>query len=90
MANILILTQEQAVLVRTMHRVNEIMLVPSLLHILHRIPSDLLKQPEMTLYQKRAFVLFVTHAFRLMIIVQSVDKNALDAERNPNLKPTLK
>ena len=40
-----------------------------------------------TTAKKRAFVLFVVHAFRLMIIVQSVDRTALDLDKN---KPTLK
>jgi len=70
--------------VRSFHKQDEpTKLIPSILTILARIRSDLLKDPEMTVHKKRSFVLFVTHAFRLMLICQAVDKTILDADRNP-------
>lgn len=84
LANVIILTQEQGILVRSFHKPDEqTKLIPSILHILYRIPSDLLKDPEMTMNKKRNFVLFITHAFRLLLICQAVDKTILDADRNP-------
>ena len=45
----------------------------------------------MTLHKKRSFVLFITHAFRLLLICQAVDKTILDADMNPKtLKQVLR
>lgn len=60
------------------------------------MPSDLLQQDKqdpskvMSQTQKRFFVLFITHALRLLIIVQSIDKNLLNGEFNLQLKTSLK
>mmetsp|Transcript_37371 Transcript_37371/g.49122 ORF Transcript_37371/g.49122 Transcript_37371/m.49122 type:complete len:176 (-) Transcript_37371:50-577(-) len=37
----------------------------------------------------RNFVLFVTHSLRLLIIMQSVDKNCLDSDENQHQKTSL-
>ena len=90
MANIMILTQDQASLIRSLHVQSageDRQLTPSLIQVLNRMPYNLLRL--MTTTQQRFFIQFVTHVFRLLIIVQSIDRNILDGDLNPLLKASL-
>lgn len=66
-----------------------------LIFALNRMPTDLLTQEKadaskvLTKNQVRNFVLFVTHSLRLLIILQSIDKNCLEPQENPQLKTSL-
>lgn len=98
MSNTLILTQDQVALVKSLHvqRADgqEINLSASVISLLSRMPADLLQPdrksgPALEKGQIRFFILMITHAFRLLIIMQSVDKNCLDSDENPSQKTSL-
>ena len=89
MCNILILTMDQLALVRSLHRNTETErnLSQSLIQLLNRMPNDLLvrgpgkvdRSKVLSINQVRNFVLFLTHSLRLLIIMQAVDNNCLEA-----------
>jgi len=99
MCNVLILTPDQLSLVKSLHYKRESgeenNLSANLIAVLNRMPTDLLQaaKPDytqvLTKNQVRNFILFVTHSFRLLIILQSIDKNCLDPENNPQQKTSL-
>jgi len=61
----------------------------SIIAVLSRMSTDLVQPSRadgakvLTRSQIRNFILFVTHSLRLLIIMQSVDKNCLDSDDNP-------
>ena len=98
MSNTLILTQDQVALVKSLHvkRADgqEINLSANVISLLSKMPADLLQPdrksgPALEKGQIRFFILMITHAFRLLIIMQSVDKNCLDSDENPSQKTSL-
>jgi hypothetical protein len=83
LTNVLILEKEQH---KLFDRIKSLKLIRKFMEILFKADSAILQDPS----QVQSFCLFVTHCFRLFILVLSIDRHALEGVNEEDAHPNLR